>query len=52
MVEELKLLNGIDMFGLGNWKVIGDHIGSKNARACGEHYWEHYVGRYVKCKIH
>lgn len=48
-LEDLKLLNGIDTFGLGNWKLISDSIGSKSARACGEHYWDQYMGRFGRC---
>jgi hypothetical protein len=48
-LDELKLLDGIDKFGLGNWKLISDSIGKKSARACDEHYWDHYLGRYGRC---
>ena len=47
--EDLKLLNGIDTFGLGNWKLISDSIGTKSARACDEHYWDNYMGRFGRC---
>mmetsp|Transcript_18814 Transcript_18814/g.31343 ORF Transcript_18814/g.31343 Transcript_18814/m.31343 type:complete len:620 (-) Transcript_18814:1241-3100(-) len=48
-LEDLKLLNGIDKFGLGNWKLISDFIGTKSARACDEHYWDYYLGRFGRC---
>lgn len=47
--EELLLLEGIEKHGLGNWKTIAEYIGTKNARACDEHYYEHYLGIYGKC---
>jgi transcriptional adapter 2-alpha len=47
--EELLLLEGIEKHGLGNWKTIAEYIGTKNARACDEHYYEHYLGVYGKC---
>ena len=36
--EELLLLEAIDMFGLGNWQAVANHIGSKPALACQSHY--------------
>jgi transcriptional adapter 2-alpha len=40
---------GIDKFGVGNWKTVSDHVGSKTARACDDHYWELYMGSYGHC---
>lgn len=48
-LEDLNLLNGIDKHGLGNWKLISDAIGTKSARACDEHYWDGYMGRFGRC---
>jgi hypothetical protein len=50
--EDLTLLAGIDKCGLGNWKLVSDFMGSKNARACDEHYWDLYMGRFGRCLPH
>lgn len=47
--EELLLFEGIDKFGVGNWKSISDYIVSKTVRQCEENYWEGYMGRYGRC---
>jgi hypothetical protein len=47
--EELLLLEGIEKHGIGNWKTISDYIGTKTARACGDHYWNDYLGRFGSC---
>eukprot|EP01035_Chromulina_nebulosa_P017699 gene17699-23289_t len=45
--EELALLDGIEKYGVGNWKVILDHMnGNKNAKQLEDHYWDLYMGRY------
>ncbi|KAJ3302588.1 Transcriptional adapter ada2 [Kappamyces sp. JEL0829] len=36
--EEILLVEGLELFGLGNWETIADHIGTKNALEVGEHY--------------
>ena len=41
--EELLLLEGIDMFGLGNWKSISEHVGSKTDKKCQFHYMQDYL---------
>jgi transcriptional adapter 2-alpha len=47
--EELLLLEGIEKFGMGNWKIIADYIGTKNIRQVEEHYWECYMGVHGYC---
>ena len=50
--EELLLLEGIEKFGAGNWKTIGEYIHntlvpqgtSKTPAQVEKHYWEHYLG--------
>ncbi len=32
--------SGIDKFGMGNWKLIGDYISTKTPKQVEEHYWE------------
>jgi transcriptional adapter 2-alpha len=41
--EELLLLEGIEMFGLGNWVDVAEHVGTKNKFECEYHYWSTYV---------
>jgi transcriptional adapter 2-alpha len=41
--EELLLLEGIEMFGLGNWVDCAEHVGTKNKFECEYHYWSTYV---------
>jgi transcriptional adapter 2-alpha len=47
--EELLLLEGVERFGPGNWKVISEYIGTKSAAACDHHYWETYMGIFGRC---
>ncbi|OQS03942.1 transcriptional adapter 2-alpha [Thraustotheca clavata] len=41
--EELLLLEGIEMFGMGNWKDIADHVASKTDKKCEAHYMTEYL---------
>ena len=41
--EELLLLEGCEQFGVGNWKDISEHIGSKDAAACEAHFHKIYL---------
>ena len=36
--EELLLLEGCEQFGVGNWKDISEHIGSKEPETCEAHF--------------
>ena len=36
--EELLLLEALEMFGMGNWSDVADHVGSKNKTQCEDHY--------------
>lgn len=49
MSEELLLLEGIEKHGLGNWKTISEYVGTKTPKACGDHYWQDYLGRFGFC---
>lgn len=42
--EELLLLEGIEMYGLGNWAEAAEHVGSKSKQQCEEHYNSVYLG--------
>ena len=41
--EELLLLEAVDMFGLGNWAAIGEHVGTKSQEECRAHYNSVYI---------
>lgn len=41
--EELLLIEGCEQFGVGNWKDISEHIGSKEPAACESHYHSVYL---------
>lgn len=41
--EELLLIEGCEQFGVGNWKDISEHIGSKDAVTCEEHFLKIYI---------
>jgi transcriptional adapter 2-alpha len=41
--EELLLLEGIEMYGLGNWGDVSDHVGTKAPQQCKEHYFGTYI---------
>ncbi|EAY09985.1 Myb-like DNA-binding domain containing protein [Trichomonas vaginalis G3] len=43
--EELLLLSGIQKFGIGNWHVISDYIGTKSSIQCESHYF----GTFIDC---
>jgi transcriptional adapter 2-alpha len=41
--EEMMLLDGIEMYGLGNWRDISNFIGSKTESQCSKHYIAVYL---------
>ncbi|KAJ3323657.1 Transcriptional adapter ada2 [Boothiomyces sp. JEL0866] len=41
--EELLLVEGLEMFGIGNWEHISEHIGTKNSKECNDHYQRVYI---------
>lgn len=41
--EELLLLEGIEMHGLGNWIDVSNHISTKTAAECEKHYFGVYI---------
>jgi transcriptional adapter 2-alpha len=41
--EEMLLLEAMEMYGMGNWTEIGDHVGTKSKEACIEHYNTAYM---------
>ncbi|XP_061344329.1 transcriptional adapter ADA2b isoform X1 [Gastrolobium bilobum] len=41
--DEILLLEGIEMYGLGNWTEVAEHVGTKNKEACIEHYRNAYL---------
>ena len=41
--EELLLVEGAEMYGLGNWADMSDHVGGRTKEECEEHYREVYL---------
>jgi transcriptional adapter 2-alpha len=41
--EELLLVEAIDMYGLGNWPAVAEHIGTKSKEAARNHYCAVYL---------
>jgi transcriptional adapter 2-alpha len=41
--EELLLLEGIETYGVGNWRDVSDHVGSKDKTTCENHYINTYL---------
>ncbi|OWM83295.1 hypothetical protein CDL15_Pgr012776 [Punica granatum] len=41
--DEILLLEGIEMYGLGNWTEVAEHVGTKNKEQCIDHYTEVYM---------
>eukprot|EP01127_Copromyxa_protea_P013698 TRINITY_DN3700_c0_g1_i1.p1 TRINITY_DN3700_c0_g1~~TRINITY_DN3700_c0_g1_i1.p1 ORF type:complete len:522 (-),score=105.95 TRINITY_DN3700_c0_g1_i1:63-1628(-) len=41
--EEMLLLEGLEIYGIGNWKDISDHVSTKDQHQCKKHYTEYYV---------
>ncbi|XP_022733546.1 transcriptional adapter ADA2a-like isoform X2 [Durio zibethinus] len=36
--EEILLLEGIEMYGFGNWTEVAEHVGTKSKSQCIDHY--------------
>ncbi|THU74195.1 hypothetical protein C4D60_Mb04t30810 [Musa balbisiana] len=41
--EEILLLEGIEMYSLGNWVEVAEHVGTKSKALCIEHYTSSYL---------
>lgn len=41
--EELLLLEGVSLFGFGNWSEIANHVGTKSKGKCETHYNQVYL---------
>ncbi|XVE87647.1 hypothetical protein DITRI_Ditri19aG0004600 [Diplodiscus trichospermus] len=41
--EEMLLLEGIEMYGLGNWAEVAEHVGTKSKEKCIDHYTNVYM---------
>ncbi|KAK6932847.1 SANT/Myb domain [Dillenia turbinata] len=41
--DEMLLLEGIEMYGLGNWAEVVEHVGTKSKEQCIEHYDIYYL---------
>ncbi|KAK3022473.1 hypothetical protein RJ639_046348 [Escallonia herrerae] len=36
--EEILILEGIEMYGMGNWTEVAEHVGTKSKSQCIDHY--------------
>eukprot|EP00850_Spirogloea_muscicola_P012044 SM000076S21865 [mRNA] locus=s76:531239:535469:- [translate_table: standard] len=41
--EEILLLEAVEMFGLGNWAEVSEHVGTKGKVQCQEHFTATYM---------
>lgn len=41
--DEILLLEGIEMYGMGNWAEVAEHVGTKSKEQCIEHYTNVYM---------
>ncbi|KAK8826021.1 transcriptional adapter 2-alpha [Blastocystis sp. ATCC 50177/Nand II] len=41
--EELRLMEGMDLFRFGNWEEIAAYVGTKSERHCVDHYMKCYL---------
>ncbi|CAN0910372.1 Transcriptional adapter ADA2b [Linum grandiflorum] len=41
--DEILLLEGIEMYGMGNWTEVAEHVGTKSKDTCIEHYNNVYM---------
>jgi transcriptional adapter 2-alpha len=41
--EDVLLLEAIEMYGLGNWSEVSEHVGTKTKAQCHAHYFDVYV---------
>ncbi|KAF5737328.1 transcriptional adapter ADA2b-like isoform X1 [Tripterygium wilfordii] len=41
--DEILLLEGIEMYGLGNWTEVAEHVGTKSKEQCIDHYSTVYL---------
>jgi len=41
--EEQLLLEGLELFGVGNWTDVAEHVSTKDKFACQEHYYKFYM---------
>lgn len=48
--EELLLVSGLILHGLGNWIEVADHVGTRTKEECEKHYLQVYLGQGDKSK--
>lgn len=41
--EELQLITGLELYGMGNWEQVAEYVGSKSKAECAAHYNEVYT---------
>lgn len=42
--EELLLIEGLTLYGLGNWQDAAEHVGTRTREECEQHYLEVWIG--------
>ncbi len=42
--RELLLITGLELFGIGNWQEVAEHVGTRFKDECEKHYLETYLG--------
>jgi len=42
--EEQLLLEGLELYGYGNWEDVAEHVTTKTKKECEEHYVKYYLG--------
>ena len=39
----MLLLEGVDMYGLGNWDAVAGHVATQDGKSCQQHYTQVHV---------
>jgi len=42
--EEQLLLEGLELYGYGNWEDVAEHVTTKTKHECEDHYVKYYLG--------
>lgn len=41
--DEMLLLEGLEIYGMGNWAEVAEHVGTKSKEQCLQHYTNYYL---------
>ncbi|KAK2165871.1 hypothetical protein NP493_1345g00017 [Ridgeia piscesae] len=41
--EDESLLEAVEQYGFGNWEDVANHVKTKNAQECTDHYYAYYI---------